>query len=138
MACQLYTQDDLTALYSVVYGEILDRIKDPNLGKFDQKAYDNLIKKIYKELEEEPDNALIYAQAVPDIFNIVANDPEVKRYLITEVNFDFNYPYKQSLEFEDLEKVKQFVTKKKVVTKTKKQIDNEIKKKNKQKKEKLL
>ena len=132
MACQLYTQDDLTALYSVVYGEILDRIKDPSLGKFDQKAYDSLIKKIYNELKDNPDNALIYAQAVPDIFNLVANDPEINRYLVYDVDFNFNYPKRQSLEFENLEEVKKFVTAKKTVRKTKTQIDKEIKEKNKQ------
>lgn len=131
MACNLYTQDDLTALYSVVYGDILDRIKDPSLGKFDKKAYDELIKKVYKELEEDPDNALLYAQAVPDIFNLVANDPEINRYLVYDVDFNFNYPKKQSLEFEDLEKVKSFVSPK-TVRKTKKQIDKEIKEKNQQ------
>ena len=130
MACQLYTQDDLTTLYGVVYGEILDRIKDPSLGKFDQKAYDDMIKKIYKELEEDPDNALIYAQAVPDIFNLVANDPEINRYLVYDVDFNFNYPKRQSLEFEDLEKVKAFL-KPKAVRKSKKQVDKEIKTKNK-------
>lgn len=110
MACQLYTQDDLTALYSVVYGEILDRINDPSLGKFDQGAFDNLIKTIYEELKDNPDNAIIYAQAVPDIFNLVANDPEIKKYLVKEVKFDFNYPNEKSLDFEDLEVVKQFVS----------------------------
>ena len=90
MACQLYTQDDLKALYTVVYGEILDRIKDPSLGKFDQKAYDSLIKKIYNELKDNPDNALIYAQAVPDIFNLVANDPEINRYLVYDVDFGWD------------------------------------------------
>ena len=109
MACQLYTQDDLTALYSVVYGEILDRINDPSLGKFDQTAFDNLIKNIYEELKDNPDNALIYAQAVPDIFNLVANDPEISKYLLREVNFDFNYPKLKALDFEDLEEVKKHV-----------------------------
>jgi len=110
MACQLYTQDDLTALYSVVYGEILDRINDPSLGKFDEAAFNNLIKTIYEELKDNPDNAIIYAQAVPDIFNLVANDPEIKRYLVKEVGFNFNYPNEKSLDFEDLEVVKQFVS----------------------------
>lgn len=110
MACQLYTQDDLTALYSVVYGEILDRINNPSLGKFDQSAFDNLIKTIYEELKDNPDNAIIYAQAVPDIFNLVANDPEIKRYLVKEVGFNFNYPNEKALDFEDLEVVKQFVS----------------------------
>ena len=133
MACQLYTQDDLTALYSVVYGEILDRIKDPSLGKFDQKAFDSLVKKIYNELKDNPDNALIYAQAVPDIFNLVSNDPEIKKYLVKEVKFDFNYPNEKSLDFEDLEEVKKFVTGKKRVQRTKKDIQSDIKKANKAK-----
>jgi hypothetical protein len=110
MACQLYTQDDLTALYSVVYGEILDRINNPSLGQFDKGAFDNLIKTVYEELKDNPDNALLYAQAVPDIFNLVANEPEISKYLIREVKFDFNYPKEKSLDFEDIEEVKKVVT----------------------------
>ena len=44
MACQLYTENDISALYSLVYGEIMDRIQDPKLGKFDNKA----LEKIYQ------------------------------------------------------------------------------------------
>ena len=130
MACQLYTQDDLTALYSVVYGEILDRINDPSLGKFDQGAFDNLIRTIYEELKDNPDNAIIYAQAVPDIFNLVANDPEISKYLIREVNFDFNYPKLKALDFEDLEEVKKVVTPK---TETFDDIEKELEEVNKTK-----
>lgn len=132
MACQLYTENDLSALYSVVRGEILDKMNEPSAGKFDQKAFDKLIRDIYKELADDPINAELYAQAIPDILMIVANDVDIKRYLRSpEVNLDFNYVQDLSLEFEDLENVKKFVLPK-AVKKTKAQVDSEIKKKNKQ------
>lgn len=130
MACQLYTENDISALYSIVYGEIMDRIQDPKLGKFDQKALDKFIKEIYKEFEEDP-NAILYAQAIPDMLNLVANDVEIKKYLRSkDVNLDFNYVQDLSLEFEDIEYVKKWVMPKRA-TKTKKEVDSEIKKANK-------
>ena len=131
MACQLYTEKDLSALYSVVRGEIMDKINDPSTGKFDQKAFDKLIRDIYKELSDNPTNAELYAQAIPDILMIVANDVTIKRYLRSpEVDLNFNYVQDLSLEFEDPENVKKFVLPK-AVRKTKAQVDSEIKKKNK-------
>jgi hypothetical protein len=130
MACQLYTENDISALYSLVYGEIMDRIQDPKLGKFDQKAFDKFIKEVYKEFEEDP-NGILYAQAIPDMLNLVANDVEIKKYLRSkDVNLDFNYVQDLSLEFEDIENVKKFVMPKRV-TKNKKDVDAEIKKANK-------
>jgi hypothetical protein len=135
MACQLYTENDLSALYSVVRGEIMDKINDPSTGKFNQTAFKKLIRDIYKEFSDDPVNAELYAQAIPDILMIVANDVDIKRYLRSpEVNLDFNYVQDLSLEFEDLENVMKFVLPK-AVKKTKGQVDSEIKKKNKQSKD---
>ena len=130
MACQLYTENDISALYSLVYGEIMDRIQDPKLGKFDQKALDNFIKEVHKEFKDDP-NGILYAQAIPDMLNLVANDVQIKKYLRSkDVNLDFNYIQDLSLEFEDIEYVKKWVMPKRV-TKTKKEVDSEIKKANK-------
>ena len=93
-----------------------------------QKAFDKLIRDIYKEFSDDPVNAELYAQAIPDILMIVANDVTIKRYLISpEVDLNFNYVQDLSLEFEDPENVKKFVLPK-AVRKTKAQVDSEIKK----------
>jgi hypothetical protein len=87
MACQLYTENDISALYSLVYGEIMDRIQDPKLGKFDNKALEKFIKDIYKEFKDDP-NGILYAQAVPDMLDIVKNDLEIKKYLLNEAKLN--------------------------------------------------
>ena len=130
MACQLYSENDISALYTIVRGEIMDRIQDPKLGKFDQKALNKFIKEIHKEFEEDP-NGILYAQAIPDMLMLVANDVEIKKYLRSkDVNLDFNYVQDLSLEFEDIEYVKKWVMPKRA-TKTKKEVDSEIKEANK-------
>jgi predicted kinase len=129
MACQLYTENDLSALYSLIYGEIMDRIQDPKLGKFDNKALDKFINEVYEEFKDEP-NGLLYVQAIPDVLDIVKNDLEVKTYLRKEAGLSFDYVQDLSLDFEDLDNVLKFVTPK-VTKPTKKQVNNTIKKSNK-------
>ena len=129
MACQLYTENDISALYSLVYGEIMDRIQDPKLGKFDNKALEKFIKDIYNEFKDDP-NGILYAQAVPDMLDIVKNDLEIKKYLLNEAELNLNDVAKLSLDFENLDNVLKFVTPKKV-QKTKKEINSEIKEANK-------
>jgi len=130
MACQLYTENDLSALYSLIYGEIMDRIQDPKLGKFDNKALDKFINEVYEEFKDEP-NGLLYVQAIPDVLDLVKNDLEVKKYLVKESGPTFfNYIQELSLDFEDENNVLKFVTPK-VTKPTKKQVTNTIKKSNK-------
>ena len=110
MACQLYTENDISALYTIVHGEIMDRIQDPKLGKFDNKTLDKFIKEIYEEFKDEP-NGLLYAQAVPDILDLVKNDLEIKKYLVKESGPTFfNYIQELSLDFEDENNVLKFVS----------------------------
>lgn len=129
MACQLYTENDISALYTIVHGEIMDRINDPNLGKFDNKALDKLIKEVYEEFKDEP-NGLLYAQAIPDILDLVKNDLEIKKYLRQEAGLSFDYVQDLSLEFEDPKNVLKFVapTTKKP---SKKSVEKKIKESNK-------
>ena len=123
MACQLYTENDISALYTIVHGEIMDRIQDPKLGKFDNKTLDKFIKEIYEEFKDEP-NGLLYAQAVPDILDLVKNDLEIKKYLVKESGPTFfNYIQELSLDFEDENNVLKFVS-----TKVKQPTEKEIKK----------
>jgi len=129
MACQLYTENDISALYTIVRGEILDRMNDPKLGKFDNKALDKFIREIYEEFKDEP-NGLLYAQAVPDILDLVKNDLEIKKYLRQDAGLSFDYLQDLSLEFEDPKNVLKFVTPK-TTTKTKKDVDKKIKESNK-------
>jgi len=109
MACRLYTENDISALYTIVHGEIMDRINDPKLGKFDNKALDKFIKEIYEEYKDEP-NGLLYAQAIPDILDLVKNDLEIKKYLRQDAGLSFDYVQDLSLEFEDPKNVLKFVS----------------------------
>jgi hypothetical protein len=109
MACQLYTENDISALYTIVHGEIMDRINDPKLGKFDNKALDKFIKEVYEEYKDEP-NGLLYVQAIPDMLDIVKNDLEIKTYLRKDAGLSFDYVQDLSLDFENLDNVVKFVT----------------------------
>ena len=129
MACQLYTENDLSALYSLVYGEIMDRIKNPELGKFDNKALDKFINEVYEEFKDEP-NGLLYVQAIPDMLDTVKNDLQIKTYLRKEAGLSFDYVQDLSLDFENLDNVLKFVTPK-VTRPTKKEVTKTIKKSNK-------
>lgn len=129
MACQLYTENDISALYTIVHGEIMDRINDPKLGKFDNKALDKFIKEIYEEYKDEP-NGILYVQAIPDILDLVKNDLEIKKYLRQEAGLSFDYVQDLSLDFEDLDNVMKFVSPK-VEKPSGKQVKKKIKESNK-------
>ena len=110
MACNLYEANDISALYSIVYGEINDRIEDSKLPPFSMKDLEKLIKEIYNEMKDEnPTNAELYAQAVPTIFNMVTNEEEIETYL-DSIDFDFNPLNKLKVRFNDLAKVREFVS----------------------------
>lgn len=127
MACNLYEANDISALYSIVYGEINDRIEDPKMPPFSMKDLEKLIKDIYNEMKDEnPTNAELYAQAVPTIFNMVTNEEEIETYL-DSIDFDFNPLNKLKVKFNNLEYVREFVSpnqKKTSVSKVKSQIKN--------------
>ena len=127
MACNLYEANDISALYSIVYGEINDRIEDPKMAPFSMKDLEKLIRDIYNEMKDEnPTNAELYAQAVPTIFNMVINEEEIETYL-DSIDFDFNPLNKLKVKFNNLEFVKEFVSptqKKTSVSKVKSEIKN--------------
>ena len=133
MACQLYAENDLVALYSIVYGEIKDRMDNPDLAPFNNIEFNKFIKEVYKEFKDEP-NGLLYAQAVPDILIEVAKDPEVRTYLKSKaVDFKFDPVYDLSVEWDNIDKVLEFVQPKRIKT-NKKQIDSKIKQSNRESK----
>ena len=130
MACSL-NKEQVLDVYEILYGEIIDRINDSRLPKFD---LDQTIKDIYnsvKEATQDEVKALYYAQAVPDIFNLVKMDEEVNDYLVDN-KFDSTALDKLRKDFKDLTEVgKALATKKK----SKDEIDGEIKDANKSKKD---
>ena len=103
MACSL-NKEQVLDVYEILYGEIIDRINDTRIPKFD---LDQTIKDIYnsvKEATQDEVKALYYAQAVPDIFNLVNLDSQINKYLYDN-GFDFNNLNKLRNDFEDLTQV---------------------------------
>ena len=122
MACSL-NEDQVFDLYEVLYGEIIDRIKDKRLPKFD---IDEIVKETYKvvkEASEDEVKALYYAQAIPDVFQMVMLEQDVNDYL-ADNDFDFNALAKMRKSFKDLAEVgKAVVTKKKSAAEIKGEIE---------------
>jgi hypothetical protein len=129
MACKL-NRDQVLDLYEILYGEIADRLNDSSLPPIDlnklvQEAYT-----VVKTMSNDQVKAMLYAQAVPDVFYLVTQDTEVNDYLVDN-NFDFTGLAKMRKRYADLVEVgKDLATKKK----TKDEIDSEIKDVNKTKK----
>jgi hypothetical protein len=130
MACSL-NRDQVLDLYELLYGEVIDRIKDSSLPPIDIKQ---LIKQAYDVVKDgsgDEVKALLYAQAIPDVFQMVIQDEEANDYLV-ESNFDFIGLAKMRSLFKSLPEVgKEIATPKK----TKQEIDSEIKNVNKSKKD---
>ncbi len=132
MACKL-NKEQVLDVYEILYGEIIDRINDSRLPSFN---LDQTIRDIYNAVNEEDVEdadvkALYYAQATPEIFNLVTLDEEVSNYLLDN-DFDFTELKKQIRKFNDLTEVgKALATKKK----SKDEIDAEIKDANKKRKD---
>ena len=80
MACSL-TEEQVGDVYIYLRGEIMDRIKDSRLSKFDINETIKYIHNGVKESTEDEVKALFYAQAIPDIFNLVMIDNDVSNYL---------------------------------------------------------
>jgi|688.fasta_scaffold00187_29 predicted kinase len=104
MACSL-NEDQIGDVYKLIYKKLSGA--NPS-ESFDLKG---LIKKIYNgvlEATEDTGKALQYAQAVPDIFNIVSNNSKIND-LLDEMDFDTNIIRSLRRQFQDLEKVSEYV-----------------------------
>ena len=112
MACAL-KDNQIKDLYVALYGEVFDRM---SAGKPFDISVDGMIKEIYEGVKEatgEADKALLYAQAIPDVFSLVAvSNNKIKKYLRSN-NFSLDPILDKSIEFEELENVQKFVNPKK-------------------------
>jgi len=129
MACSL-NRDQVLDLYEVIYGEIVDRIKDSSLPPID---VNQLIKETYSVVKEgsgDQVKALLYAQAIPDVFQLVTQDEEINDYLVDN-DFDFTGLAKMRKRFADLSEVGKDVAQEKM---SKDEIDSKIQEANKSKK----
>jgi hypothetical protein len=105
------SEEQVGDVYIYIRREIMDRIKDSRLSKFD---LDEIIKFVYQGVKEaNPDDkrntkALYYAQAIPDIFNLVNLDEEVSDYLVDN-DFDFDDLAKMRKRFKDLNEVRKAI-----------------------------
>jgi hypothetical protein len=130
MACSL-NRDQVLDLYEALYGEVVDRLKDSSLPPIDLNKLVQSAYAVVKLNSEDQVKALLYAQAVPDVFHLVTQDTEVNDYLVDN-NFDFTGLAKMRKRFADLAEVGKEVATKKT---SKQEIDSEIKNVNKTKKD---
>lgn len=130
MACSLNKQQILD-LYEVIYGSINDRMNDPKLPAINVIEMVQDTYRVVKEATEDQVKALFYAQALPDIFQLVTQDSEINDYLVDN-NFDFTGLAKMRKNYSDLAFVGKDVATKK---KSKQEIESEIKNVNKEKKD---
>ena len=130
MACSL-NRDQVLDLYEVLYGEVTDRLGDSELPAIDLNKIVQDTYNVVKEATGDQVKAMLYAQAIPDVFHLVTQDNEANDYLVDN-NFDFTGLAKMRKRFADLTEVgKDIATKKK----SKQEIDSEIKNTNKSKKD---
>jgi hypothetical protein len=111
MACRL-NREQVLDLYEVLYGEITDRIEDSTLPKID---INQLIKETYNVVKEKSGDqvkALLYAQAIPDVFYLVTQDEEVNDYLVDN-EFDTTGLAKMRKRFGNLLRWEKILLKKK-------------------------
>ena len=132
MACEL-NGTAVEFVYAYVYGEIADRISGKNKTAIDIKA---IMKKFYKELnsmpndgfeseEDKKEKALYFAQAIPQIFALVAARPKARDYILkTNTQLFIDIPTLAN-EFADIKKVEVLV---KPTIKTKKTATKEVNK----------
>jgi len=114
MACAL-NKEQISDVYKLIYFKLQKSNDIINVDDFIKFFYDLALKS-----SEDTAKALLYAQAVPDIFTLVTNQKAVKSKLVKN-NFDFNSIYNRSVEFEELKNVKSFFAPKKVSIKEQKQ-----------------
>lgn len=111
MAC-LLDKEDVLALYSDIYENILGRINGDTKTKFNPEEY---IKQLHAEIAEinDPIFALEVAQAAPEIMlQVIATRKNVREYFVkNKISQD---PISEmSINFEDVNQVKEFVSGKK-------------------------
>jgi hypothetical protein len=122
MACAL-TKEQVLDVYELLYRSVLDGIENSSLPVV---SLDKLVKEVYNainEATEDSGKALQYAQAIPDIFNLLLQEADVNKYLVTQ-KFDFNKLATMRVSFEDLNEVAKTTVSQK---KTKKDIESDIK-----------
>jgi len=130
MACSL-NREQVLDLYEVLYGEVSDRLGDSELPAIDLNKIVQDTYNVVKEATGDQVKAMLYAQAIPDVFHLVTQDNEANDYLVDN-GFDFTALAKMRKKYADLTEVgKDIATKKK----GKQQIDSEIKNTNKTKKD---
>ena len=130
MACSL-NREQVLDLYEVLYGEVSDRLGDSELPAIDLNKIVQDTYNVVKEATGDQVKAMLYAQAIPDVFHLVTQDNEANDYLVDN-GFDFTALAKMRKKYADLTEVgKDIATKKK----SKQQIDSEIKNTNKTKKD---
>jgi sugar-specific transcriptional regulator TrmB len=132
MACEL-NGPAVEFLYGYIYGEISDRISGKNKTAIDIKG---IMKKLYTELnkmpnegfeseEDKKEKALYFAQAVPQIFGLVAARPKARDYILkTNTQLFIDIPTLAN-EYSDIKKVEILV---KPTIKTKKVAKKEVEK----------
>ena len=132
MACEL-NGTAVEFLYGYIYGEISDRISGKNKTAIDIKG---IMKKLYTELnkmpnegfeseEDKKEKALYFAQAVPQIFALVAARPKARDYILkTNTQLFIDIPTLAN-EYSDIKKVEILV---KPTIKTKKVAKKEVEK----------
>ena len=130
MACSL-NREQVLDLYEVLYGEITDRINNSELPSIDLNKIIQETYNVVKEATQDQVKAMLYAQAIPDVFHLVTQDDEANNYLVDN-DFDFTGLAKMRKSFADLAEVGKTIATKK---KSKQQIDSEIKNTNKGKKD---
>ena len=111
MACAL-NKDQIKDLYVALYGEVFDRM---SAGKPFDLSIESVVKEIYEGVKAatgEADKALLYAQAIPDIFSSVALNSKVNKYL-RENKFSLDKLGDMRVMFEDLDYVQTLVSPKK-------------------------
>ena len=129
MACSL-NKEQVLDLYEVLYGEVIDRLDDAELPAIDLNKIVQDTYNVIKNATGDQVKAMLYAQAIPDIFDLVKQDEEVNDYLVDN-NFDFTGLAKMRKRYADLTEVGKDIAIKK---KSKQEIDSEIKNTNKSKK----
>lgn len=103
MACSL-NREQVLDLYEVLYGEITDRINNSELPSIDLNKIIQETYNVVKEATQDQVKAMLYAQAIPDVFHLVTQDDEANNYLVDN-DFDFTGLAKMRKSFADLAEV---------------------------------
>ena len=114
MACAL-NQEQVLDVYEILIGDILE------LGADTPFQLDTIVKDLYNAINDK-EKAVLYAQATPDILNLVLQDDEANEKLVMS-GFDFTNLAKMRVEFNDLDNVSKFVAQKK---RSKKDVKSDI------------